>query len=37
MNKKMFLCLLSAGMMWMPLSAVAEVTTHAELAAAPND
>ena len=33
----MFLCLLSAGMMWMPLSAVAEVTTHAELAAAPND
>ena len=37
MNKTMFLCLLSAGLMWMPLSATAEVTTHAEQAAAPND
>ena len=38
MNKKtMFLCLLGAGMMWMPLSAAAEVSALAELAAAPND
>ena len=38
MNKKtMFLCLLSAGMMWMPIAAAAEVTGHARLAAAPND
>ena len=37
MKKKTILCLLGAGLLWMPLSAAAEVTTRAELAAAPND
>ena len=38
MNKKtLLLCLLGAGMMWMPLSATAEVTARATLAAAPGD
>ena len=37
MKKTMLLCLLGAGMMWMPLSAAAEVSAHAMLAAGPND
>lgn len=38
MNKKTLLvCLLGAGMMWMPLSATAEVTARTTLAAAPGD
>ncbi len=36
-KKTMFLCLLGAGMMWMPLTASASVSGLTELAAAPND
>lgn len=37
LGQRLCLCLLGAGMMWMPLTAVAEVTARAELAAAPSD